>query len=111
MATQPAAEARLETHDNRVRFAVLGSRENPATERRPVLAGFLGPDHGCTWTTVENRLCLRMPAGSKLLVMAIWFTRETNDRPTDALVAAIPRMDRDPNLRSRLGGPRAGRRN
>ena len=105
VATHPSADAQLEPLDHCVRF---GARSNQAKNQRPqdqaVLAGFLGPDQGCTWTTVENRLCLRIPAASRRLNFSIWFTRETTDWPPETLAAALPRMDSAPDLRSRLVG-------
>jgi putative heme-binding domain-containing protein len=99
VATNPTASARLVSLGAAVRFGSDRSREGSA-----LLAGLVGSTYGCTWTDFDNRLCLRIPAGSEPLNLQLWFAREVDRLPLDYLLAAIDSQHSGADLKARLQG-------
>src|SRR5262249_34878471 len=47
------------------------------------------PSSSCTLTTIDDRLCLKVPAGDRPLRLVIWTTSELAGQPADAVEAAV----------------------
>jgi hypothetical protein len=101
IASAPHDTIRIEGLDQGVRFGATRARNEPST-----LAGIVQPDGRCTWTTIQNHLCLKVPAGDLPLRFIVWITREVAGRSVDATQAAILAKNGDRDLAELTrGGP------
>jgi putative heme-binding domain-containing protein len=109
VATQHDQGASLERLEGAVRFGPVSVGENQASRAggpTPILAGLVGEADGCTWKTLGNRLCLRIPAGEKRLRFNVWFTHEANPSVLETLRSQLTVSKLASNFDSRLqGGP------
>lgn len=81
-------------------LAVVSSRSDQPT-------GIM-PSSSCTLTTIDNRLCLKVPAGVRPLRLVIWTTSELAGQPVDAVETAVhtAKVDRDLTDLTHGGPPR-----
>lgn len=58
-----------------------------------LLAQLRGAPESVAWTTLGERLCLRIPAGDEPLRFDVWWTRETSERSAEGLATFVDRLE------------------
>ncbi|MBW8883816.1 MAG: c-type cytochrome, partial [Planctomycetia bacterium] len=95
-----------------VRTIQLGPREKELitvlTSNADQAAGILPASSGCKLTTIDNRLCLKIPAGTEPLGLVVWTTGAMAGHSTETVQAAVSaaKIDRDLAKLTRGGPPR-----
>ncbi|MGC4105718.1 MAG: cytochrome c [Thermomicrobiales bacterium] len=88
VATAKAASTKLEQIDGVVRFGASEGAEEPT-----ILAGLSLTTADCSWTMVDNQLCLKIPAGKQPVQLVVWTTSDAAGQSIRAVKQAMGQME------------------